>query len=51
LRLHPRLVDLFTAGRTPLDRLIMRYDFTEIDVAAADATSGASIKPVLLLAP
>src|SRR5207248_7154776 len=45
----PRLVDLFMAGRMQLDRLITRYDFADINRAAADATSGAAIKPVLLL--
>jgi len=37
------------AGRMPLDRLITRYDFAEVNRAAADAASGAAIKPVLLL--
>jgi aryl-alcohol dehydrogenase len=45
----PRLVDLFMAGRMPLDRLITHYNFAEVNRAAADATSGAAIKPVLLL--
>ena len=45
----PRLVDLFMEGKMPLDRLITRYDFADINLAAADATSGAAIKPVLLL--
>jgi len=45
----PRLVDLFMAGRFPLDRLITAYDFAAINQAAADATSGATIKPVLRL--
>jgi aryl-alcohol dehydrogenase len=45
----PRLVDLFMTGQMPLDRLITRYDFAEINRAAADATSGATIKPVLML--
>ena len=45
----PRLVDLFMAGRMPLDRLIRRYDFGDINRAAAEATSGAVIRPVLLL--
>jgi len=45
----PRLVDLFMASRMPLDRLITRYDFADIKRAAADATSAAAIKPVLLL--
>ncbi len=45
----PRLVDLFMEGKMPLDRLITRYDFADINRAAADATSGATIKPVLKL--
>ena len=43
------LVDLFMAGRMPLDRLIAAYDFAAINQAAADATTGAAIKPVLRL--
>src|SRR5436190_2984376 len=45
----PRLVDLFMDGRFPLDRLVTRYQFADINRAAADATSGAAIKPALLL--
>src|SRR5438876_2230645 len=45
----PRLVDLFMGGQMPLDRLITSYDFAQINRAAADATSGATIKPVLRL--
>ena len=45
----PRLVDLFMAGTMRLDRFITRYDFADINRAAAEATSGAVIKPVLLL--
>jgi aryl-alcohol dehydrogenase len=45
----PRLVDLFMAGRFPLDRLVTTYDFAAINQAAADATLGATIKPVLRL--
>jgi aryl-alcohol dehydrogenase len=45
----PRLVDLFMTGQMPLDRLITRYAFADINQAAADATSGATIKPVLML--
>jgi Zn-dependent alcohol dehydrogenase len=37
------------AGTMPLDRLIARYDFASFNAAAADATSGAAIKPVVLL--
>ena len=43
----PQLVDLFMDGQFPLDRLVTRYDFADINHAAADATSGATIKPVL----
>ncbi|MGC2411844.1 MAG: NAD(P)-dependent alcohol dehydrogenase [Stellaceae bacterium] len=45
----PQLVDLFMAGKLPLDRLITSYDFADINRAAADAVSGATIKPVLKL--
>jgi aryl-alcohol dehydrogenase len=45
----PRLVDLFMAGQMPLDRLVTRYQLTDINQAAADATSGATIKPVLTM--
>jgi aryl-alcohol dehydrogenase len=45
----PRLVDLFMAGDFPLDRLVTRYAFADINRAAADAASGAAIKPVLTL--
>ena len=47
--LHPSSRRAFMAGRMPLDRLITRYDFADINRAAADATSGAAIKPVLLM--
>ncbi|HEU0218631.1 MAG TPA: NAD(P)-dependent alcohol dehydrogenase [Stellaceae bacterium] len=43
----PRLVDLFMAGQFPLDRLVTRYNFADINQAAADATTGMTIKPVL----
>jgi aryl-alcohol dehydrogenase len=45
----PQLVDLFMAGRFPLDRLITEYRFADINRAAEDATSGDTIKPVLRL--
>jgi aryl-alcohol dehydrogenase len=43
----PHLVDLFAAGRFPIDRLVRLYDFADINQAAADAAAGATIKPVL----
>src|SRR5207248_10742925 len=45
----PRLVDFFMEGRFPLDRLVTRYALADINRAAADAASGATIKPVLTL--
>ena len=43
----PYLVDLFVAGRFPIDRLVTFYDFASINQAAADAVNGTTIKPVL----
>ena len=43
----PMLVDLFMAGRFPLDKLVTFYPFEEIDRALADNDSGAAIKPVV----
>jgi aryl-alcohol dehydrogenase len=45
----PRLVDLFMEGRFPLDRHVHRYALADINRAAADATSGTTIKPVLTM--
>ncbi|MGI5121641.1 NAD(P)-dependent alcohol dehydrogenase [Marinactinospora thermotolerans] len=43
----PALVDLYRAGRLPFDRMIRTYRPEEINEAAADAASGAVLKPVL----
>jgi aryl-alcohol dehydrogenase len=43
----PRLVELHLQGRLPLEKLIRRYDFEDIEIAFADAASGRTIKPVL----
>ena len=43
----PRLVELWRQGRFPVDRLMTAYDFDQINEAAHDAESGATIKPVL----
>jgi aryl-alcohol dehydrogenase len=43
----PRLVELHLQGRLPLEKLIRRYDFEDIEIAFADAASGSTIKPVL----
>ncbi|MHB1343323.1 MAG: NAD(P)-dependent alcohol dehydrogenase [Thermoleophilia bacterium] len=44
----PTLVQLHSQGKLPLERLIRRYPFEEIERAAADASSGSTIKPVLV---
>jgi hypothetical protein len=44
------LVDLLIAGRMTLQRLIARYDFANINRAAADATPGVAIRPAVLFA-
>ena len=43
----PRLVDLFRAGKLPVDRLVRHYDFAAINEAVADMLSGKTIKAVL----
>ncbi|MFB2587022.1 NAD(P)-dependent alcohol dehydrogenase [Herbiconiux liukaitaii] len=45
----PELIALYRAGRFPFPRLERRYPFTEIEKALADASSGATIKPVLVM--
>ncbi|MGZ4251277.1 MAG: NAD(P)-dependent alcohol dehydrogenase [Solirubrobacteraceae bacterium] len=45
----PRLLELHADGRLPVDKLIRTYEFDAIDTAFADAASGQSIKPVLVL--
>jgi len=49
--LIPRLVALHGEGRLPIERLIRRYDFEDIDAAFADAASGTAVKPVLQFDP
>lgn len=43
----PRLVELWAAGRFPVERIMTHYDFDQIDQAAHDAETGVVIKPVL----
>jgi aryl-alcohol dehydrogenase len=44
-----RRVQQHRAGRFPIERLVRTYPFKAINEAAADAESGRTIKPVLLL--
>jgi aryl-alcohol dehydrogenase len=43
----PQLIELHRQGRFPFDRLIRFYMLDEINQAAADSESGATIKPIL----
>ncbi|WP_055713820.1 NAD(P)-dependent alcohol dehydrogenase [Streptomyces torulosus] len=43
----PVLVQLVKDGKLPLERLISRYKFEDIDRAVAEMSDGTSIKPVL----
>ena len=43
----PQLVDHIAAGRFPVERMITFYDLAEINRAAVESASGATIKPVL----
>jgi len=43
----PALVALWQQGRFPIDRMMKKYPFEDIDKAAHDAHSGAVIKAVL----
>jgi aryl-alcohol dehydrogenase len=47
LQFVPELVALVRQGRLPLERIIARYPFADINRAVADARSGATVKPVL----
>lgn len=43
----PQLITLYREGRFPMDRLIRCYAFDQINQAASDAATGATIKPVI----
>ena len=43
----PQLIELYTQGRFPFDRLIEFFSFDQINQAAEDTERGIAIKPVL----
>jgi aryl-alcohol dehydrogenase len=43
----PQLIDLYRRGRFPFDHMVAYYPLEQINQAAADAVSGAVMKPVL----
>ena len=46
----PRLIDLYTQGRFPFDRLIRKYQFEEINQVVQDSEQGQVFKPVPMMA-
>jgi aryl-alcohol dehydrogenase len=48
--LLPALIELIEQGRFPLEKLITKYDFTQINDAATDLKGGSVLKPVLQFA-
>jgi aryl-alcohol dehydrogenase len=47
----PHLIAMQRQGRFPFDRLIRHYDFDDINAAIHDSETGATIKPVVRMAP
>jgi aryl-alcohol dehydrogenase len=43
----PQLVDHIMAGRFPVEKMITFYPLADINRAAAESSSGKTIKPVL----
>jgi aryl-alcohol dehydrogenase len=46
----PQLIELWRAGRLPVERLVRVYDFDQINEAMRDAEDGTVVKPVLRMA-
>jgi aryl-alcohol dehydrogenase len=43
----PRLVDYIMDGKFPIEKMVKFYDFSDINLAAAESSAGIAIKPVL----
>ena len=43
----PQLIELYSQGRLPVDRLISFYPFDQINQAVEDMEKGSVVKPVL----
>lgn len=44
----PRLVELYSQGRFPIDKLVRHYKHDDINTAFEDSESGATVKPVVV---
>ena len=47
----PSLVELYTQGRFPFDKLVKFYNLDQINQAAEDSEKGITIKPIIRLQP
>jgi len=45
----PHMIEMHRQGRFPFDRLITKYEFSDINAAIADSEAGRAVKPVLLM--
>jgi aryl-alcohol dehydrogenase len=45
----PKLVELYRAGRLPLEKIVKTYEMADINQAFEDAARGEAIKPVLTM--
>jgi aryl-alcohol dehydrogenase len=45
----PRLIEMHRSGRLPLERIVTRFPFAEINQAAAAQERGEVVKPVLVM--
>ncbi|CAO5178956.1 Aryl-alcohol dehydrogenase [Frankia sp. AiPs1] len=50
-QLIPAVMDLFTQGRFPFDKLVEFYDFTDVAKALDASNAGTVIKPILRIGP
>jgi|CXWL01.1.fsa_nt_gi aryl-alcohol dehydrogenase len=47
----PSLIELYTQGRFPFDKLVKFYNLDQINQAAEDSEKGITIKPIIRLQP
>ncbi len=45
----PKMVEFYRAGLLPLERMITKYPFDQINQAFSDVESGKTLKPVLIM--
>jgi Zn-dependent alcohol dehydrogenase len=45
----PKLIEWYKQGRYPIDRIITRFGFADINEAVASSAEGRAVKPVLVM--